>query len=314
MNILVTGGAGFIGSHVVDAYIERGHHVTVVDDLSTGRKSNLNPKAEFYELDIRSPKIHDLFRAQRFDVVNHHAARGNVRLSLDAPVEYADVNLMGGLNLLQASVATDVKKFIYISTGGCVFGELRQIPADEEHSIAPIEPYGASKACLELFLPVFRNVHGLHYAILRYPNVYGPRQNPFGEAGVISIFSRQMLQGNPIVINGDGEQERDYVYVGDEVLANVALLSGGDDRAFNLGWGTGVSVNEIYRRLKAVAGHDGEARHGPAKPGEVRRSCLSSSRIQQELGWKPGVGLDEGLKRTFEFVRDNMQELVNEPR
>lgn len=303
MKILVTGGAGFIGSHLVDACLAQGHGVVVVDDLFTGHRRNVNPAARFVEMDIRSHELLSLFEAERFDVVFHQAARGNVRASIDDPWVYADVNVEGGINLLEAARRTGTRKLVYASTGGCVYGELRYTPADERHPIQPRDPYGASKASFELYLPVYQMNYGLAYTILRYPNVYGPRQDPFGEAGVVSIFTGQMLLNQPTVINGDGEQSRDYVFVADVVGANLLVLGEGDNEAFNLGWGRGTTVNEIFRKLKTLTGYAGDEQHGPAKLGEVRRNDLDASKIQQTLGWEPHVSLDEGLRRTVEFFR-----------
>jgi len=303
MRVLVTGGAGFIGSHIVDACVAAGHEVTVIDDLSTGHRENVNAKARFLPLDIRSEEIDALFRESRFEVVSHQAARGNVRASMEDPWVYADVNVRGGINLLEAARRHGVRKIVYSSTGGCVYGELQYWPADERHPIRPRDPYGASKASFELYLPVYEMNYGLQYTILRYPNVYGPRQDPFGEAGVVSIFTGQMLLGKPTIINGDGEQSRDYVFVGDVVQANVLALEGGDNDVFNLGWGRGTTVNEIFHGLRALTGYAGEEHHGPAKLGEVRRNDLDASKIKSALGWKPRVALEEGLRRTVEFFR-----------
>lgn len=303
MRVLVTGGAGFIGSHIVDACVAAGHEVTVIDDLSTGHRENVNAKARFLPLDIRSEEIDGLFRESRFEVVSHQAARGNVRASMEDPWVYADVNVRGGINLLEAARRHGVRKIVYSSTGGCVYGELRYWPADERHPIQPRDPYGASKASFELYLPVYEMNYGLQYTILRYPNVYGPRQDPFGEAGVVSIFTGQMLLGKPTIINGDGEQSRDYVFVGDVVQANVLALEGGDNDVFNLGWGRGTTVNDIFHGLRALTGYAGEEHHGPAKLGEVRRNDLDASKIKSALGWEPRVALEEGLRRTVEFFR-----------
>jgi UDP-glucose 4-epimerase len=246
MKILVTGGAGFIGSHITDAYLEAGHEVVVVDDLFTGHIENVNSRARFVEMDIRSSGIEALFAEERFDVVNHQAALGNVRASMEDPMTYADVNVRGGVNLLECCRKYGVRKFIYSSTGGCVYGELQYFPADEKHPIAPRDPYGASKASFELYLPVYLENYGLNYTIFRYPNVYGPRQDPLGEAGVVAIFTGQMLRGIQTITNGDGEQLRDYVYVEDVVRANVIALEREDNEVYNLGWGKGTSVNDIF--------------------------------------------------------------------
>ncbi len=311
MKILVTGGAGFIGSHIVDAYISAGHEVVVIDDLSTGHDRYVNPRARFLKMDIRDPQLHDLFAAERFDIVNHQAARGNVRASMEDPEGYADVNIRGGVNLLECSRRYGVCKFIYASTGGCVYGEPQYLPADEQHPIAPRDPYGASKASCELYFPLYSLNYGLRFTILRYPNVYGPRQDPFGEAGVVSIFTGQMLCGTQAVINGDGEQIRDFVYVADVVEANLLVLERGDNQIYNLGWGKGVSVNEIFRRLQTLTDYRLAEVHGPPKLGEVRCSCLDAMKAQRELGWGPVVPIEEGLHRTVEYFRTVLTDLAS---
>jgi UDP-glucose 4-epimerase len=303
MNILVTGGAGFIGSHIVDALIKGGHRVVVIDDLFTGHKENVHPKAFFQKMDIRDALLPDLLAAERFEVVYHQAARGNVRASMEDPMTYADVNVRGGINLLECCRKFGARKVIYSSTGGCVYGELKYLPADEKHPIQPRDPYGASKASFELYLPVYAMNYGLEYTILRYPNVYGPRQDPFGEAGVVSIFIGQMLRGLQAVINDDGEQTRDFVYVSDVVRANLLALTKGDGGVYNLGWGIGVSVNQIFRDLKRIINYPLQEVHGPAKLGEVRNSFLDASKTRQELGWEPMVSLEEGLRHTVDFFR-----------
>lgn len=303
MNILVTGGAGFIGSHIADAYIEAGHHVVVIDDLSTGHKENVNPKATFHKLDIRDPALQNLFESKPFDIVNHQAARGNVRASMEDPMIYADVNVRGGIRLLECCRRFGVKKIIYSSTGGCVYGELQYLPADEKHPIQPRDPYGASKASFELYLPVYKINYGLNYTILRYPNVYGPRQDPLGEAGVVSIFIGQMLRRLQTVVNGDGEQQRDFVFVSDVARANLLAVDRGDGEALNLGWGYGVSVNRIFKRLKEMTDYPLDKIHGPAKLGEVRNCYLKAEKISKVMGWAPQVDLDEGLRRTVDFFR-----------
>ena len=303
MKILVTGGAGFIGSHIVDAYVDAGHEVVIIDDLSTGHARHVNPRARFLKMDVRDPELQDLFAAEGFNIVNHQAARGDVRASMEDPEGYADVNIRGGIHLLECSRRSGVSKFIYASTGGCVYGEPQYLPADEQHPIAPRDPYGASKASFELYLPLYSLNYGLRYTILRYPNVYGPRQDPFGEAGVVSIFIGQMLRGLQAVINGDGEQIRDFVYVADVVEANLLALEKGDDQIYNLGWGRGISINEIFRRLQTLTGYRLAEVHGPPKLGEVRRSVLNATKAQQELGWRPTVEIEEGLRRTVEYFR-----------
>ncbi len=304
MKILVTGGAGFIGSHVVDALIERGHEVAVVDDLSTGKREHVNPRARFYHLDIRDAKgLEEVFAAERPEIVNHQAARANVRESLEKPILYAEVNVIGSLNLLELSRKYGVEKFIYASTGGAVYGEPEYLPADEAHPINPLDPYGASKHFVEHYLYLYGVNYGLRYTILRYPNVYGPRQDPYGEAGVVAIFTGQMLRGEQAVINGSGEQERDFVYVGDIVEANLLALDRGDGGIYNLGWGFGTSINEIFARLKEITGYEKEAVHGPPKKGEVFKICLDATKARRELGWVPRISLDEGLRMTVEYFR-----------
>lgn len=305
LSILVTGGAGFIGSHIVDALIRLGHRVAVVDDLSTGKIEHLNPKARFYQLDIRDIHgLEEVFAAEGPEIVNHQAARVNVRESMEKPVLYAEVNVIGSLNLLELSRKYRVKRFIYASTGGAVYGEPEYLPADESHPINPLDPYGASKHFVEHYLYLYHINYGLCYTALRYPNVYGPRQDPHGEAGVVAIFTGQMLQGGQPVINGSGEQERDFVYVDDIVEANIKAMEAGDNQVYNLGWGIGTSVNEIFIKLKEITGYKGEAVHGPPKLGEVFKIYLDASKAREELGWMPRVGLDEGLRRTVEYFRN----------
>jgi len=305
MRILVTGGAGFIGSHVVDALIERGHEVVVADDLSTGKREHLNPQARFYHLDIRDAQgLEDVFAAERPEIVNHQAARANVRESMARPVLYAEVNVIGSLNLLELSRKYGVGKFIYASTGGAVYGEPEYLPADESHPINPLDPYGASKHFVEHYLYLYGVNYGLHYTVLRYPNVYGPRQDPYGEAGVVAIFTGQMLEGGQPVINGSGEQERDFVYVGDVAAANIQALERGDNQIYNIGWGVGTSINGIFAKLKEITGYERQAVHGPPKLGEVFKVYLEASKAQHELGWVPRVGLDEGMRKTVEYFRN----------
>jgi len=303
MKILVTGGAGFIGSHVVDAYLAAGHDVIAVDDLSTGRKENVDSRARLYELDIRDAELERLFAAEKPDVVNHHAAKASVRESMVHPALYADVNVLGSLNLLELSRRHGVRKFIYISTGGAVYGEPQYLPADESHPICPLDPYGASKAAFEHYLPLYHTHYGLSFTVLRYANVYGPRQDPLGEAGVVAIFSGQMLRGEQAVINGSGEQERDFVYVGDAAQANILALDGGEGGIYNIGTGVGTSINEVFDQLKAATDYQRSAVHGPAKAGEVFKVYLNADKAASELGWKPSTSLEEGLSLTVDYFR-----------
>jgi len=306
MKILVTGGAGFIASHVVSMYLDLGHDVVVVDDLSTGRLSNLDPRATFYQLDIQDPQLREIFFREQPEVVNHHAAQMNVRRSVADPLFDAQVNVVGSLNLIECAKAFDVRRFIYISTGGAVFGEPEYLPCDEKHPINPICQYGASKHTVEHYLYMYHENYGLESIVLRYPNVYGPRQDPYGEAGVIAIFTALMLAGKPVTINGDGEQTRDYVYVGDCARANVmALESPIEHCIFNLGSGKGTSVNEIFDYLSELTDFGDAAHNGPAKVGETRHIYLDATRATERLGWKPEVSLAEGLTRTIAYFRES---------
>jgi len=304
VKVLVTGGAGFIASHVVDLYLERGHEVVIVDDLSTGRESNLNPAAKFYRLDIRDPRLAEVFEKERPDVVNHHAAQMDVRRSVADPLFDADVNIRGSIQVLECARRSDVRRVIYISTGGAVYGEPEYLPCDEAHPINPICPYGASKHTVEHYLYMYRQNYGLDYVVLRYPNVYGPRQDPHGEAGVVAIFTGQMLADQRVVINGDGEQLRDYVYVGDCAGANLKVLESAEASGiFNLGSGRGASVNDIFRALQQATGYRHEAVRGPAKVGETRHIYLTAEKARRSLGWSPTLSLEEGLRRTVEYFK-----------
>lgn len=304
MKVLVTGGAGFIASHVVELFIEKGYEVVIVDDLSTGRRSNLHPQAKFYELDIRSPELHKVFAAEKPDFVNHHGAQMDVRKSVVDPLFDADVNVRGSINVLEAARHNGVKRVVYISTGGAVYGEPEYLPCDEKHPINPICPYGASKHTVEHYLFMWKYLYGLEYAVLRYPNVFGPRQDPHGEAGVVAIFTGQMLAGKPVTINGDGQQQRDFVYVGDCANANLLVTEHpAADGIYNVGFGKPTDVNEIFAALKNVIGYPHEAKYGPAKTGETRKIYLDATRIRTQLGWEPTVTLEDGLAKTVEYFR-----------
>jgi UDP-glucose 4-epimerase len=305
MKILVTGGAGFIGSHVVDAMLAVGHEVVIVDDLSTGRKQNLNPGAKFYQLDIRDPGLADVFARERPEVVDHHAAQMDVRRSVAEPLFDADVNVRGTLNLLEAARTHGVRKIIYISSGGAAYGEPKYLPCDEDHPIDPICQYGVSKHVVEHYLFVYRHLYGLDYTVLRYPNVYGPRQDPHGEAGVVAIFSGKMLAGQPVTINGTGEQERDYVYVADCARANVLALDNGGGTIYNLGSNRGTTVNLLFSTLANIIGYSAGPRFGPAKAGETFKIYLDGTRARDQLDWSPTVDLDRGLHQTVAYLRDN---------
>jgi UDP-glucose 4-epimerase len=304
VKILVTGGAGFIGSHMVDAYLEAGHEVVVVDNLASGNRANLNPAATFYEVDIRSPEMAEIMEREKPDVVNHHAAHIDVRRSVADPLYDASINIVGSISLLELCRKTGVKKIIYISSGGAMYGEPEYLPCDESHPVKPLSPYGASKHTVEHYCYMYRENFGLSYTVLRYPNIYGPRQDPYGEAGVVAIFTERMLKGEPVTINGSGEQERDFLYVGDCVTANLLALEAGDGKEYNLGWGIGTTVNEVYTSLKECTGYTLEANYGPAKTGETFRIYLDTKLIRKELGWSPKVPLADGLARTVEYFRN----------
>ena len=303
MKVLVTGGAGFIGSHVTDQLIAAGHRVVIVDNLSTGRVSNLNPKAVFYEMDIRSPELRKVFEQERPEVISHHAAQMDVRRSVADPIFDAEVNILGSIKLAQLAIEFNVRKFIHISSGGAAYGEPVYMPCDENHPVQPLSPYGASKYTFELYLYIFKVTAGLDYTVLRYPNVYGPRQDPHGEAGVVAIFIGQMLRGKPVTIFGNGEQVRDFVYVADCARANLLALEKGGGRVFNLASGVGTSVNQIFEALKAITGYPDDAQYSPAKPGETFRIFLDAARAQQELDWRQTLDLTAGLQQTVEYFR-----------
>jgi len=304
MRVLVTGGAGFIGSHIVDAYVEAGHEVTVVDDLSTGSRDNVNPKAEFIEMDVRDPRLSDVMAERNFDAVNHHAAQMSVKISMEDPLFDADVNIGGTLGLLESCRKSGVRKVIFSSSGGTVYGEPQKLPLDETHPLGPISPYGASKVAGEYYFNVYSGAWGIDAVVLRYANVFGPRQQPHGEAGVVAIFCLDILAGRAPTIHWDGEQEKDYVYVGDCVRANLAALDAKRSGVYNIGSGIGTSVNELFRQISTMmnAGHISPKR-GPRRPGDVRRIFLDTSKARRELDWEPKVSLGEGLRRTVEYFR-----------
>jgi len=303
MKIVVTGGAGFIGSHVVDAYLAAGHEVIVIDDLSTGKRENLNAKARFVQADILDPAAGDCIRRERPDVVNHHAAQISVRRSVDDPAFDLRVNVFGTLGLLEAARDAGVRRFVFVSSGGAVYGEQEVFPAPESHSTWPVSPYGCSKRSGELYAQFFQAQYGLPFVALRYSNVYGPRQDPHGEAGVVAIFSLRMLRNESVTVNGDGGQTRDYVYVGDVARMNLRVLEGDATGPVNVGTGVETDVNALARVLLQVSGSRSAIGHGPAKPGEQRRSVVDPRRARDAYGWQPEVTLEDGLRRTVEFFR-----------
>jgi len=308
MKILVTGGAGFIGSHVVDRYIVEGHEVAVVDDLSTGFRENVNPKAKFHKANICNAKaIEEIFERERPEVVNHHAAQMDVRHSVDDPVFDATTNILGSLNLILAAVKHRVRKFIYISTGGAIYGEPKYLPVDENHGINPESQYGISKHTVEHYLYLYSHQSALPYTILRYPNVYGPRQNPKGEAGVIAIFIGKMLEGVTPTIFGDGEQVRDYLHVSDIVRANSLALVKGNNDFYNIGSGVGTTVNELYRLLSKLLSFRQAPKYAPPRTAELQRIYLDPKKAKQELGWNAEIPIEKGLGLTIEWLRENAQ-------
>jgi UDP-glucose 4-epimerase len=307
MKILVTGGAGFIGSHVVDAYIEAGHEVIVVDNLSTGVKDFIHPKARFYECDITSDELLEIFVSECPDIVNHHAAQMNVRISLEDPSHDARINILGLLNILQCSVASDVKKFIFSSSGGAVYGNASLIPTPENEVLQPVSPYGLAKSFGEKYVQMFHQLHGLEYTILRYANVYGPRQNPLGEAGVITIFITQMLEGKQPHIFGDGTQTRDYIYVADLVSANLLCLEKGSGMVFNLGTEKETSVMELFDALKQQLDFSHNPVHTDPLVGEVSRNALDCTHAKNMLGWEPIIDLQGGMQKTIEWFRTTQE-------
>jgi len=306
MKIVVTGGAGFIASQIVDAYVEHGHEVHILDDFSTGQESNLNPKATVHRIDIADSRSAKLIEQIKPEVLSHHAAQMDVRHSVADPAFDARVNIIGFINLLEASKNAGVKKVIFASSGGAVYGEQDVFPAPESHVTQPASPYGVSKRSGELYLSYYFQAFGLPYIALRYANVYGPRQSAKGEAGVVAIFLSLLLSGKTPVINGDGRQTRDYVYVGDVVAANVAALDSSFVGQINIGTGVETDVVTIFNHLRDAVGSKVEGRHGPAKTGEQRRSCLDTARAAEILGWRPQMALPEGLRRTAVYYQETL--------
>ncbi|HEV7665824.1 MAG TPA: NAD-dependent epimerase/dehydratase family protein [Chloroflexota bacterium] len=306
MRILVTGGAGFIGSHVADGFRQAGHEVAVVDDLSTGNRANLDPSIKLYQKDIRDESLEDVFKDFRPEVVDHHAAQSNVPASMADPVYDASVNVLGGLNLLKLSAAHGVRKFIYISSGGAMYGEPdpQDLPVVETAPVRPLSPYGASKQALEAWLGVYQRTFGLDYTVLRYGNIFGPRQSIREEGAVVAVFATRMAADQPVTIDGTGEQTRDFVYVGDCVTANIAALERGSATSFNIGTGQETSIRTIFDAMAEVSGYSQKPSFGPARTGDVVRIVLNPARAKQHLGWDARMPLYDGLDRTFRFFRD----------
>lgn len=304
MKVLVTGGAGFIGSHIADRLVAAGHDVVVLDDLSTGHVEHLPVKARFYQMSISSPWLDELFRIEKPDAVVHQAAQASVRRSVEDPVFDASVNVLGTAALLQASAAHGVRRFLLASTGGAVYGDADITPTPEDYPAVPVSPYGASKLAAEVYLRTFHELYGLSYAALRYANVYGPRQDPHGEAGVIAIFSRRLLGGATARINGDGRQTRDFVYVGDIAEANELALGSNAVGSFNVGTGVETDINRIFEVLKRLTGSSQPREHGPPMRGEQRRSVVDPRKIDKVMGWRPRTSLEAGLTATVQYFRE----------
>ena len=306
MKILVTGGAGFIGSHVARAYLAGGHEVVVVDDLSTGVRANLDPAARFYQLDVQDPAIGEVFARERPEVLNHHAAQMDVRRSVADPIFDARVNLLGLLNLMEHGRRHDLRRVIFASSGGTVYGEQEVFPAGESDRTEPLSPYGVAKLASERYLGFYASVYAIPYVALRYANVYGPRQNPHGEAGVIAIFAHRLLRKEPTTINGDGEQTRDYVFVSDVARANTLALESDYSGPLNIGTGVETDVNRLFHLLRREIDPSAPERHGPAKAGEARRNSINPARARAVLGWQPTVSLADGLRETVASFRSQI--------
>jgi UDP-glucose 4-epimerase len=303
MRVLVTGGAGFIGSHVAEAYLRRGDEVVVVDSLAGGRREFVPAGARFYHLDICDPALRGVFASERPQVVNHHAAQASVSLSVREPLRDAEVNLLGTLRIVDLCVAFGVEYLVFASTGGALYGDPPRLPADETTPVRPLSPYGCAKFCAEQYIETYSRLYGLAAACLRYANVYGPRQDPHGEAGVVAIFTRALLDGRAPTIHGDGEQTRDFVYVGDVVRANLLATDRRARGAFNIGTAVATSVNQLYRALARHVQPAPAPVYGPPRPGEVRHVTLAAEAARTHLGWTPEVSLEEGLAATVDWFR-----------
>jgi UDP-glucose 4-epimerase len=306
MKVLVTGGAGFIGSHVVDRLVQEGHDVTVVDNLSSGKRKNVPRAAQFYKLDVESTKLERVFRNERPSIVMHLAAQMNVRKSVEDPLFDAQVNVVGTLNVLEQATKHGARKVIFSSSGGAIYGEQNEFPATESHVTQPLSPYGISKLCGEHYLSYYARMSGIQVVSLRYANVYGPRQDPEGEAGVVAIFIQKLLNHEQPVIYGNGRQTRDFVYVEDVVEANLIAMGQDAQGVFNVGTGMETSVNELFQMVVELTKSTSKEVHGPAKKGEQARSVINAAKLRLELGWEPKVDLREGLRRTVSYFRERV--------
>lgn len=308
MKILVTGGAGFIGSHVVDGLLEAGHDVCIVDNLwerGGGKRENIHPAAKFYKIDIRDAALSEVFRKERPEVICHLAAQHSVKISTEDPVHDANVNILGLINLMQNATQFGARKIVF-SSSGATYGTVEKMPVDETTVQHPESPYGITKMASESYIRFWKDMYGLDFTILRYGNVYGPRQDPLGEAGVIAIFARQILLKDSVRIDWDGEQQKDYVYVGDVARANRLALTAGDGETYCIADGKGTSVNTLYQNLVQEIGHEVEIRRAPKRPGDIYLSYFDCSKARRELAWEPQVGLAEGLRLTVNWFRENL--------
>lgn len=299
MKCLVTGGAGFIGSHLVDKLIEQNHKVVIIDNLSTDKKENLNPKADFYKIDIQEERISQIFKKEKPEIIFHLAAQINLRKSVENPIEDAKINILGSLNILENCRKFKIKKIVFASTGGAIYGEADVIPTPEDYPVFPLSPYGIAKLTTEKYLNYYYKVFGLPFVSLRLANVYGPRQNSKGEAGVVAIFCDKMLTGKQPIINGNGKQTRDFVYVEDVIGASILAMKKNKSGIFNIGTAKETDVNTIFEMLKKIIRSTCKEIHGPGQKGEQKRSCLDYSKAKKELGWQPKYRLEEGIKETL---------------
>jgi UDP-glucose 4-epimerase len=307
VKLLVTGGAGFIGSHVAERYLDRGWEVAVVDNLTSGRRDNVPAGASFYELDVRDAELAEVVAAERPHVVSHHAAQMDVRISTTQPAFDADVNIIGSIKVVEAALGAGVRKVIFASTGGAIYGEPEALPVTEDTPTRPVSQYGCSKLAVERYLYLYNVQRGLEYVALRYPNVYGPRQDPHGEAGVTAIFALKMLDGEPCTIFGDGTESRDYVYVDDVVDAHERAVGGDYAGVVCIGSGRETTVPDIFRALAALTGHELEPRREPLRPGEIHRICISGAKAKELWGWEPQVPFEAGLARLVDYVKENRE-------
>lgn len=303
MKILVTGGAGFIGSHISDKLIEKGHEVIIIDNLSTGKKENLNSRAKFFQVDIKNyQEIEKVFAETKPECICHQAAHASVRESVEDPINDAKNNILGSINLIKCAIKHNIKKFVFASTGGAIYGDADILPTPETYPAKPVSPYGVTKLSTEQYLYCYNFLNKLNYTILRYANVYGPRQDPFGEAGVVAIFCQKLIANQQPIINGNGKQTRDFVYASDVADTNLkALENNKSGEVYNIGTGIQTDINKIFQELNKISGQNIKEVHGQEKPGEQKTSCLNIKKIKRELNWEPKVKLEEGLKETYQW-------------